>query len=109
MINPEQIQALKDKYPGVILDLIENEVVAPGVSFVVRRPNDNEWRRYRGMQANDEQAPSANRTLVLGQIVQPTPEDFMRMLDTQPGLIETLAIAIRTSAGASNASSVRKL
>lgn len=109
MLTDEQVQALKNKYPGVTLDVIENENVAPGVSFVVRRPNDLEWQRYRSEQANDEQAPMANRRLVLGQIVQPPAQEFMAMLTDRPGLVETLAIKIREAAGASNASTIRKL
>jgi hypothetical protein len=108
-LTEEAKKALKDKYPGVTLDVIKNELVAPGVAFILKRPDDAAWKRYRGMQGNEEQAPFANRTLVFGQLVDPAPAEFTAMLVDRPGLVETLAVKIREAAGASNASTLEKL
>jgi len=109
MLTETEIAELKAKNPGANLAEITNEAVLGDETFVVKVPQDAAWKMFQTQRANDEQAPYALRTLVLGHMVKPTPSEFLLRLNETPGLVETVGGQLVKLAGASNASTVRKL
>jgi hypothetical protein len=109
MLTETEIAELKAKNPGATLAEIKNEAVLGDEVFVVKVPQDAAWKLFQTQRANDEQAPYALRTLVLGHMVKPTPQEFLLRLNEMPGLVETVGGQLVKLAGASNASTVRKL
>lgn len=109
MLTETDIAELKAKNPGATLAEITNDAVLGDESFVVKVPQDGAWKMFQTARANDELAPSALRTLVLQHMVKPTVAEFLLRLNDQPGLVETVGGQLVKLAGASNASTVRKL
>lgn len=109
MLTDADIKELKAKNPGETLAEIKNDVVLGDEVFVVKVPRDAAWKVFQTQRANDEQAPYALRTLVLGHIVKPTPQEMLLRLNELPGLVETVGGQLVKLAGASSASTVRKL
>lgn len=107
IISETDIAALKERFPGVELNLISNEDA--GMEIVARTPPKGEWDRFRTMQQDDSQAAYALRTLVLGCIVKPTAEEFRTILETRPGLAETFGARLVKIGGVSSATTHRKL
>jgi hypothetical protein len=106
-ITDTEIADLKEKYAGVELNLISNEDV--GVEAIVKTPPKAEWDRFRTMQQDDTQAPFALRTLLLGCAIKPTAEEWRSILETRPGLAETVGARLVKIGGVSSATTHRKL
>ncbi len=109
MLTDEEKKTLKDANPGVDLYFIENETVAPGITFVVKCPSDASWKRFQAERENDEQKSTAIRRLVLTHVIKPTANDLLSMLQAQPGLVESLGGPLIKIAGASAASTFGKI
>jgi hypothetical protein len=103
------IEAAKAANPTADLRLIKIEGDEGTTEVIVKIPNDGEWKRFRTMQADDEQAPGAVRTLVLASVVVPEPQEFAALLARRPGIAESVARPLIKLAGVSAAASVEKV
>lgn len=108
MLTDQDIADLKSKNPGANLAIIENEIVAPGESFVIKI-DPAVWDRFVSMRANEEMVPGAVKTFVLGIAVKPNAEELLMRLQTSPGLLDTIAKEAIKLHGASAASTSRKI
>lgn len=106
-ITEEQIAKHRAAKPGRELHVIRNE--DHDLEILVMAPDDGEWKRFRSMQANDDQRYLAPRALVLGCILEPSAQEFTAMLAVRPGLAETFAGDVIEIAGVSRANTRRKV
>lgn len=108
-LTDDEILELKTKNPGAVLRIFSHEDILDGKIFVYKVPKDAPWKLFQSQRASDESAPYALRTLVIGHMVQPTPQEFVALLDEAPGLVESIGNKMVKAAGATNAGSDRKL
>jgi arginine repressor len=103
------IDKAKAENPTADLRLLKIETNDGLVEILVKIPNDGEWKRFRDMQANDEQGAAAVRQLVLASVVVPDAAGFAAMLSTRPGLAESVAKPLIKLAGVSAIATVEKV
>lgn len=108
MMTDADIEEIKAKNPNANLAIIENEVVAPGETFVIKI-DPVVWDRFTSMRSNEEMLPGAVKTFVLGIMVKPTPVEMLAELKIRPGLLDTIAKEAIKLHGASAASTSRKI
>lgn len=106
-LTDEQLDRIKAENPGIELHLVSSPET--GVEVVVRKPKEDEWRRFRAMQADDEQRPGALRLLAIHSAVFPKGGDFMALLAEHPGLAETVGAKLVKIAGVDGTATSRKL
>lgn len=106
-LTEEQLERIKTENPGIELHVISSP--DNGVEVVVRKPKEDEWRRFRAMQGDDEQRPGALRMLAIYSAVFPKGADFMAMLADHPGMAETVGAKLTKIAGVDGTATSRKL
>jgi hypothetical protein len=106
-LTEEQLERIKAENPGVELHLVSSPET--GVDVVVRKPKEDEWRRFRAMQADDEQRSGALRLLAIHSSVFPKGAEFMAMLAEFPGMAETVGAKLIKIAGVDGTATSRKL
>lgn len=82
-IDPSKLEELRAKHPR--LRVVEHADVG---SIVVRPPTRQEYRKYKILAVSDDKQENAiaQETLILDCVIHPTREDFVKLLDTYPGL-----------------------
>lgn len=91
----EEVQAAKDKNPGVELRIIG----ADGEAVICKAPTRGEYRRFRSMYLDGAQRAMATETLLIGCVVHPDRGELGRLLERRPGLAETFGEKLIAWAG----------
>lgn len=107
---PEIRKAKEEKAGGGELLLIETDIIGAEI-LAFRVPSAAEWKMYRvGIGAQEAGARvAAINGLVQVCCVYPTQENFKRIVDAHPGIVETCYGDLQEHAGAARAKKVHKL
>ena len=106
----KKLKAAKEAAGGGEALVIETDIIgAEALAF--RVPNLAEWKRYRAEASDSNPAVKAGAAtpLVHSCCIFPTKEEFARIVEAHPGLIETCIGELVEHAGAARAKKVRKL
>lgn len=107
---PEILRAKEEKASGGELLLIETDIAGAEV-LAFRIPSPAEWKMYRIGIGSQEPAAKVAAINGLVQVccVYPTPDNFKRIVEAHPGIVETCYGDLQEHAGAARAKKVSKL
>lgn len=103
-IDEALIAKLKAEH-GDRLHLLETE----DALAVFKTPDRGTYERYWSEILNEDERARAHKNLVLACVVYPPREEFVRVLDSLPGLVQSFGPALVKAAGAKKEATVRKL
>jgi hypothetical protein len=104
------IQAAKEKAGGGELLLIDTDIIGAEV-LAFRIPTSAEWKSYRQLSSNPDGTSKVDAInhLVTVCCVYPERDNFKRIVDAHPGIIESCYGDLQEHAGAGRAKKARKL
>jgi hypothetical protein len=107
MLTDEQLDAIKEKNPGVALRTTRYDEIDADIVFKI--PSRVEWDRFLAEAMVDAKRLGAIKTLVTLHVVYPEKADFAKLVESQPGIVTAISGEISDSTGASLKGTTRKL
>lgn len=96
-LSDEQVQELKRQHgEGLVAVTVDSDT---GEVVVLRRPSRASWKKFRAHGQDDRRRLDAPENLVRECVVHPDAGRLSHLLDTFPGLAETLAAELIRMAG----------
>lgn len=107
------VEQAKARWPESDVEAIEVDVGKETLAFVMRSPNRDEWKKYRGEMAKargDEDAiEGAVERCALAMITHPARDQVAKIFARKPGVILTLGPVIARMAGVEAEAREKKL
>ncbi len=107
MIAQEIIDKLKEQF-GSDLRLLSSDA-GDGVEVIVRKPNRQEWKRFRAESGDKTTRDVASENLFRSVVVYPDRPSVMALLERLPGIVEEFSEHLLELVGITTQSESKKL